>query len=196
VKGLRVAAARGLGRQFPGEAIEGLCVRSVLDGSEDVRIQAALALGQAGEPAVIVPLVRALSSGHGTVRTNAIEALGRAGYPAAVEPLIGHLANLQLGGGGRAPAANIFIGSQMAYVQDFDVEVASGAAAADPQINVLMEGSVLDVRVHGISVQSTRIECQRLRGALGRLTGVRPGDTNTAWLYWWQASGGDWRSGS
>ena len=110
--------------------------------------------------------------------------------------MIGHLANLQGGGGGRAPAANIFVGSQMAFVQDFDVEVANGAAVADPQVNVLTEGSVLDVRVQGISVHSTRVECQRLRGALGRLTGARPGDTNTAWLDWWQQSGGDWRSGS
>ena len=36
--------------------------------------------------------------------------------------------------------------NQRAYIQDFDVEVAQFQAVADPQINVLLEGVVLDVR--------------------------------------------------
>jgi type II secretory pathway component GspD/PulD (secretin) len=36
--------------------------------------------------------------------------------------------------------------NQQAYIQDFDVEVAQFQAVADPQINVLHEGVVLDVR--------------------------------------------------
>jgi len=36
--------------------------------------------------------------------------------------------------------------NQRAYIQDFDVEVAQFQAVADPQINVLQEGIVLDVR--------------------------------------------------
>ncbi|MEM7517303.1 MAG: hypothetical protein AAF368_10320, partial [Planctomycetota bacterium] len=36
--------------------------------------------------------------------------------------------------------------NQQAYIQDFDVEVAQFQAVADPQINVLTEGVVLDVR--------------------------------------------------
>jgi tetratricopeptide (TPR) repeat protein len=36
--------------------------------------------------------------------------------------------------------------NQQAYIQDFDVEVAQFEAVADPQINVLTEGVVLDVR--------------------------------------------------
>jgi general secretion pathway protein D len=36
--------------------------------------------------------------------------------------------------------------NQRAYIQDFDVEVAQFQAVADPQINVLHEGVVLDVR--------------------------------------------------
>ena len=35
---------------------------------------------------------------------------------------------------------------QKAYIQDFDVEVAQFQAVADPQVNVLIEGVVLDVR--------------------------------------------------
>lgn len=42
--------------------------------------------------------------------------------------------------------AYVTVVNQQAYIQDFDVEVAQFQAVADPQINVLMEGVVLDVR--------------------------------------------------
>jgi type II secretory pathway component GspD/PulD (secretin) len=42
--------------------------------------------------------------------------------------------------------AYVSVINQQAYIQDFDVEVAQFQAVADPQINVLTEGVVLDVR--------------------------------------------------
>ena len=42
--------------------------------------------------------------------------------------------------------AHVAVINQRAYIQDFDVEVAQFEAVADPQINVLTEGVVLDVR--------------------------------------------------
>ena len=42
--------------------------------------------------------------------------------------------------------AYVTVVNQRAYVQDFDVEVAQFEAIADPQINILTEGIVLDVR--------------------------------------------------
>jgi general secretion pathway protein D len=42
--------------------------------------------------------------------------------------------------------AYVTVVNQRAYIQDFDVEVAQFQAVADPQINVLQEGIVLDVR--------------------------------------------------
>ena len=42
--------------------------------------------------------------------------------------------------------AYVTVINQQAYIQDFDVEVAQFQAVADPQINVLQEGVVLDVR--------------------------------------------------
>jgi len=42
--------------------------------------------------------------------------------------------------------AYVAVVNQRAYIQDFDVEVAQFQAVADPQINVLEEGVVLDVR--------------------------------------------------
>ncbi len=42
--------------------------------------------------------------------------------------------------------AYVSVINQQAYIQDFDVEVAQFQAVADPQVNVLTEGVVLDVR--------------------------------------------------
>jgi len=42
--------------------------------------------------------------------------------------------------------AYVTVINQRAYIQDFDVEVAQFQAVADPQVNVLTEGVVLDVR--------------------------------------------------
>jgi hypothetical protein len=193
---LRSLAAQGLGRQFPGEEVRGLLGRSVLDGSEDVRREAAVALGEAQEPAVILPLLRAMGSQHEAVRNNAIQALGNAGYPAAVEPLMSRLSAVvsapQSGGTYAPPRSNIFVGRQIAYVQDFDVEVAQFAAVADPQVNVLTEGSVLDVRVIGVSVHSVAIESRAIRTSLAQLTGENPGNYARSWLEWWEQNRGEW----
>jgi type II secretory pathway component GspD/PulD (secretin) len=42
--------------------------------------------------------------------------------------------------------ANIAVLNQVAYVKDFDVEIAQGASIADPIIDVVQDGVVLDVR--------------------------------------------------
>ena len=42
--------------------------------------------------------------------------------------------------------ANLTVLNQLAYVQDFDVEIAQGASIADPIVNVVEDGVILDVR--------------------------------------------------
>jgi hypothetical protein len=120
------------------------------------------------------------------------------GYPAAVEPLVGYLTRIraaaQAGKSGGTSAGSIFIGTQTAYVQDFDVEVANAAAIADPQVNVLIEGAVLDARVIGIYTVSYATEARLVRSALGELTGLRLANTNRAWLDWWEKNQVAWKS--
>jgi type II secretory pathway component GspD/PulD (secretin) len=41
---------------------------------------------------------------------------------------------------------NLAVLNQVAYVQDFNVEIAQGASIADPIVNVVQDGVVLDVR--------------------------------------------------
>ncbi|HVS11760.1 MAG TPA: HEAT repeat domain-containing protein, partial [Planctomycetota bacterium] len=196
---LRSLAALGLRRLFPGREVKRLVVRAVLDGSDSGRLEASLALRASGEPAVILPVVRALESTNVRVRVNSAEALGNMGFEAAVPALITRLASLSnapapagTGVGGRG---YIFVGSQVAYVQDFDVEVAQFQAAADPQVNVLTEGSVLDVRAIGVTIESVAFESRRVRGALQRLTGANPGNSSKSWLDWWETNKGRWIPG-
>lgn len=190
---VRAFAALGLRRLFPGAGAQPLMSRAVLDGSDDVRHEAALALGAVGDEAMVLPIARALGSSHASVRSNAAEALGAMGYPAAVPVLVSHLAALQAGGGSKPPRNHIFVGRQFAYVQDYDVEVAQFAAVGDPQINTLVEGSVLDVRVIGVSV-TTAIEAGRVRRALADLTGEEK--STRGWLAWWDEHKGDFDGGA
>jgi hypothetical protein len=117
------------------------------------------------------------------------------GYPAAVEPLIARLAApADPGDAGRVPHAHIFVGTQVAYIHDFDVEVAQNQAIADPQVGVLIEGSVLDAAVSGVHTVDTTVELATVRTSLERLTHATPGKTSKAWLAWWQANSSAWRS--
>jgi hypothetical protein len=150
-------------------------------------MESALALRSASEPSLVAPVVRALeSSNSNAVRRNAAEALGNMGYPAAVPPLISRLAALQGAGTHAVPHSNIFIGRQFAYLQDFDVEVAQFQAVADPQINVLVEGQVLDAGVVGVQEVDYVTERRVLQDSLGKLTGADPGNYARDWLAWWE----------
>jgi hypothetical protein len=186
----RAFAALALRRLRPGTELRGLASRAVLDGSETVRHEAALALKSAEEPAVVAPVVRALGSRYSSVRANAIDALGAMQYPSAIEPLIAYLefASAQGGAGWSPPSASIFVGSQTAYVQDYDVEVAQFAAVADPQVNTLVEGAVLDVRIISAYTVSQTAEMRRVREALHNLTQANPGKDAAQWRAWWQAN--------
>lgn len=193
----RAFATHALRRLFPGTEIQSLLNRAVLDGSESVRVGASQALRDAQEPAVILPVLRALESSSSAVRKNAAEALGHMGYRQAVAPLYNHLVAVssnaaQFGGGYTAPRSHIYVGRQMAYVQDYDVEVAQGAAIADPVVNTLTEGSILDVRVLAVSASQIQSERASVRRALAHLTGASPGSTTRAWNSWWAENGADW----
>jgi hypothetical protein len=190
---IRSFAALAIRRIEPVAATKELVTRAVLDGSAQVRRECSLALRDVRDEAVTLPVLRALGSKTSQVRENAIDALGAMNYPAAIEPLVARLGALAAssgsGGAWKAPASHIFVGRQHAYIQDFDVEVAQGAAVADPQVNTLVDGAVLDVRVIGVSEMTVAVESRKVRTALEKLTGARPGDTNRAWLQWWDSTG-------
>ena len=193
----RTFAAQALGRLFPGEELKNLLMLAILDPSEAVRRHASISLSATGEPAVTAPVLRALSSSNPRVRTQAAEALGHMGFRTSVEPLIASLAATsaaQGAGTGRVPRSYVFVGRQFAYIQDFDVEVAQFQAVADPQVNVLLEGSVLETGVHAVTSYGVTYEGKVIRSALGSLTGQNPGYTSKAWLAWWEKNAEEWRA--
>jgi hypothetical protein len=195
--GVRAAAMMTLHR-LPQRAVPDqselstLLHRAVLDRSEDVRLAASLALGDVGEEGLIVPVVAALGSNHPVVRMNAAQSLGSMGYRAAVEPLISSLVNLAAGDGAHRPRGTIHVGRQIAFVQDFDVDVAQSAAIGDPSIGTIQEGATLDVRVMGVSGPSMASQSATIRKSLEQLTGAQPGRTRSAWKTWWEQNGAAW----
>ncbi len=188
----RAFAAFALRRLAPGTHLRPLLRRALLDVSTDVRDDATRALRDANDETLVVPIVRALSSGHDVLRLHAVQALGTLNDAAAVEPLYRHMVTLQSGGAAAAPRSHVFFGKQTGYVQDFDVEVAQNSAVADPVINVLTEGVVLDAAVVGVHEYVVQRERAAVRRSLTRLTGADPGNTTRAWKQWWKQNGASW----
>ena len=186
--GRRSIAALALRRIAPGQEVRELLLRAALDRSSQVRREAALALRATGEPGVVVPLVRALGSESGAVRINAAESLGHAGFEAAVPALVHHMADMagaaQGGGGPRPPGGHVSIGSQVAYVSDFDVEIAQGASIADPIVNVVTSGVVLEARSYGMQEYTYVTELRTVRRSLKLLTGHDAGNKAEKWQAW------------
>jgi hypothetical protein len=193
----RSFAAHALRRLCPGVAGKSLLLHTVYDPSADVRLACAQAVKLSGQESWIVPLVRTVEdSSSSTARANAAEALGVIGNSAAVAPLVARLASPpQATSTGRIPHSHIFVGTQRAYVQDFDVQVAQFQAVADPVVNTMIEGMVTDAAVDGVMDVQYQVENATIRTALSRLTGVRPGETSKAWAAWWKENGERWQRG-
>lgn len=162
---------------------------ALLDPREEVRLEATRALTIRQEPRLLGPLLDGLDHEHGLVRRNAAAALGAFGHPAAVEPLLTRLAELSGKSGGRASFSSI---RQRALLYDFDVEVAAGAAVADPSIVPVTDGVVLDVRI--LSSIDVVIDQERgaIRRALEQLTDGEERSTRQ-WLSFWSQEGEAWR---
>jgi len=187
-------AVFALRRAFPGGAVRELLARATLDPAADVRAEAALGLRLVESPARIVPLVHVLARDEAAARVHAVEALATIGDAAALEPLVVHLARLTSsagsggGGGGGAPRAHLYVGNQVGYLRDFDVQIAQGASIADPIPDIASEGTQLDVRVTGVGVESVTPAAERraICRALARISGEKPSEDPARWLAWWK----------
>lgn len=184
----RAFATLALRRLFPGASVKDLAVRAVVDPAIDVRKGAALALRDARDPHAPALVMRALSSPSGLLRQRAAEALGDMGYADAIEPLVLRMVAAEKNAtadSSRVPHGNIFVGEQIAYVKDFDVQVAQAASIAKPVVGVLTVGSVLDVGVVGVTEYGPDDESIACCRALRKLTGEKIGADAGAWQRWW-----------
>jgi hypothetical protein len=152
---------------------------AVLDADPRARQAAVALVKQNGEADAIQPFLRALGSAHPKIQIHAAEALGALGDPRAVDVLI---EKLSFGAGARSYLLSV---RQSSVISDYDVEVAQASFIADPVINVLQEGEVLDVKVAGGSGQRVLGAVRgAVAGALRKLTGVDHGTDVAAWRAW------------
>ena len=173
--GARIVAAH----RDKSTRINPLYRHALLDKALAVRRECVRSLRVTEDPVFTRLFSRNLGHGHSGVRANAAEALAEYGDAAAIPALIRALAD-----GAGAPRNHVAVRTQRAYVKDFDVEIAQAAVIADPVVDVVTEGTVLDVRV--VSVNE---ELATYRGALRRLSGVDFGTDAAAWKSWWQSRG-------
>lgn len=172
----RWVAASLLGRTKDVRRVKPLYQRALSDPASIVRREAVASLKKTAQGPLIGPFVGALlTNENAAVRVFAAEALGDVGDKAAVKPLVDALA-AAADGARQSPHQNISVLNQIAYVKDFDVEVAQSAFIADPIVDIVQDGVVLDASLISIGMQ------RRVIGrALSRLTGKDHGGDVKAW---------------
>lgn len=172
----RWAAARVLASHLDSPPRISLLYRTSLqDGSFVVRREAVRALAATKDTKFAEMYAHQLAGPEAVVRIRAARALGELGMEEGVRPLVAAMARAD---GGPWPVHNnISVTRQMAYVKDYDVEVAQTAFIADPVVDVIQDGAVLDAGVIDIEFQK-----QVYAGALRQITGRDLGPDVRAWM--------------
>ncbi len=160
---------------------------AIIDRDTEVR-QGAIALVPPTQAAAVVSyLAPGLMHQAAEVRVRTAEAFGNLGHRDALPLLVAAAPNANTavaagGNGSGGVRGHIAILNQQAYIRDFDVEVASASFIADPKVDVLASGTVLDVTVAGVT--EVRMVLQAYRRALGKVAANDPGDNPTKWPSW------------
>ena len=162
---------------------------AILDSSKDVR-RGAMKLAQLhGDSSKAVQYLTAgLLHSNPLVRIRTAEAFANLEDPSAVLVLVEAGPNAGLlpqaaGGGPRGTRAYMAITQQTAYIRDFDVEVAQASFIANPVVDVIQSGVVLDVTVAAVVTHRIRI-INAYRSALRTLVGSDPGANPSRWTDW------------
>lgn len=179
----RLAALAALDRR-PAEENHRFVLRTaVIDRNESVRKEVLDIVRPDATAEDINYLASGLGHSSPKVRMRTAEALGNLGDLRAIDILVkagpAAASGLKLDGGGAQTRGHVAFLRQTSYIRDFDVEVASAAFIADPKVDVLQEGSVLDATVMG--VQQVRTIRRYYRRALKQLSGSDPGQNVKLW---------------
>ena len=159
----------------------------IFDRSQKLRHDVASWLADEGrtDPAIAY-LAPGLLHRDPRVRVRIAEAYGNMNDGSAIPILVesgSAAASVALPGG--STRAHIAVLQQTSYVRDFDVEVAQGAFIANPQVDVLTSGVVLDVTVHSVISYRTVI-IDAMHAALKKLARSDPGKAPKNWAAWWR----------
>jgi hypothetical protein len=192
IAALQVLLRRSEGQQDP---VRFVLRTTIFDRDPEVRAAAArlaVAGGHATD-ATVCYLAPGLLHEYAVVRERTAEAFAALGNPLAIEFLVmagplARTARVPAGApGNRGARGHIAILNQQAYIRDFDVEVAQASFIADPKVDVLQSGAVLDVTVTGVYEERvlTRL-VTTYRGALRRLAkdAPVPSDDPEQWAEW------------
>lgn len=183
----RLAALEALQRRAAAGSERFVWRTAILDRSSAVR-EAAIALVPPDQAAAAVAyLAPGLLHQQAPVRVRTAEAFGELGHRDALPLLVAAAPNAgkalaPSGGSSNGNRGHIAILNQQAYIRDFNVEVASASFIADPQIDVLASGTVLDATVVGVT--EVRMILRGYRRALQRLAGSDPGEDPRRWAQW------------
>jgi hypothetical protein len=179
---VRAASARMLGEIGDEAALRPLVFSAARDLDEAVRREAVIAAASFGHDDIAIPFIRALGSENLRLVANAAGALADIGDPRA----LGYIVKRMTSHGSSARAFVSFI-SQVSYVRDYDVEIAQASNIANPDVAIIQDGVVLDVRVIDAGYTKTWIE-PILVGAASRLAG-REFANRDAVLAWYAEEG-------
>jgi len=159
---------------------------AVLDRNPDVRATLCKLIQRDGQAEEAIDyLAPGLMHYHPKMRTRTAEAFAHIGDRAAAPLLVaaGPSAGRALADAGPGVRGHIAILQQESYMRDFDVEVASASFIADPKVDVVQSGVVLDTTVHAVTRQ--RLEIVRsYRSALQSIVGSDPGRDPDRWASW------------
>jgi hypothetical protein len=174
----RVFAVKTLSRIGDRTALPFLIRSSMFDAKEDVRNAAFRALKGFGDADIFYPYARATLSNEPLASIQGAKALAALGDMRGVDVILRRV-SIALGAAGRA---NLMVGQQSSYIQDFDVEIAQAAAIGDPIVQTIRDGIILDFKVLGGYGEGWIVE---QRGAYARalqdLTGRDYGQDWKAW---------------
>jgi hypothetical protein len=170
---MRIVAVKTLSRIGDRVALPWLIRSSMYDANADVRNSAFRAIKGFRDADVFFPYARALFSKHPRSRIMAAQALAGLDDLRGVDVILRRISI----GIGESPRVNVTFGSQISYIQDFDVEIAQAAAIGDPIVSTIREGVILDYKVLGGWGEAWVIqEANAYRGALSSLIGKDYGE--------------------
>jgi HEAT repeats len=174
----REFVVKTLARTRDRTALPFLIRSSMYDANEDVRNAALRAIKGFGDADVFYPYARATLSNEPLASIQGAKALAALGDMRGVDVILRRV-SFGLGASGRA---NIMVGTQNSYIQDFDVEIAQAAAIGDPIVQTIRDGIILDVKVLGGHGEGWIVQQQgAYASALQDITGRDFGQDWKAW---------------
>lgn len=134
--------------------------------------------------AAVQYLAPGLSHASARVRMRTADAFANLDDSSAIDLLVaaGPLAAAASLPGG-STRAHMAVLTQTSFIRDYDVEIAQSAFIANPVVDVLQSGVVLDVTVHAVTTVRVQV-VDSYRRALKQLAGSDPGARTEEWSSW------------